>query len=104
MSSWKNFKEHYFSNRDLGFYLDTSRVGLTLDFKREIASKLEKAFSSMAELERGAISNPDEKRMVGHYWLRNSELAPSEELKNEIQAAKKTILKFAENVHQGSVL
>ena len=27
------------------------------------------AFIDMADLERGAIANPDENRMVGHYWL-----------------------------------
>ena len=29
-----------------------------------------------AALEKGAIANADEKRMVGHYWLRAPELAP----------------------------
>ena len=38
---------------------------------------MQNAFLAMTELERGAIANPDEKRMVGHYWLRNSALAPT---------------------------
>ena len=29
----------------------------------------------MAALEKGAIANPDENRMVGHYWLRAPDLA-----------------------------
>jgi hypothetical protein len=37
----------------------------------------------MAALEGGAIANPDENRMVGHYWLRDPDLAPAE-LKSEI--------------------
>ena len=28
------------------------------------------------DLEKGAIANPDENRMVGHYWLRAPERAP----------------------------
>ena len=35
----------------------------------------------MDALEKGAIANPDEKRMVGHYWLRAPELAPTPELR-----------------------
>ena len=36
--------------------------------------RMQKAFADMAALEAGAIANPDEKRMVGHYWLRNPAL------------------------------
>ncbi|KAF0918446.1 hypothetical protein E2562_024231 [Oryza meyeriana var. granulata] len=35
------------------------------------------AFAAMGELEKGAITNPDEGRMVGHYWLRDPGLAPT---------------------------
>ena len=34
----------------------------------------------MDALEKGAIANPDENRMVGHYWLRDPELAPTPEI------------------------
>ena len=43
--------------------------------------QVEKAFAAMRELEAGAIANPDENRMVGHYWLREPELAPNDELR-----------------------
>ena len=45
---------------------------------------MQKAFAAMDELEKGAIANPDEKRMVGHYWLRAPELAPTPEIAAEI--------------------
>merc|ERR1711967_150518 len=35
----------------------------------------------MESLESGKISNPDEKRMVGHYWLRAPELAPNDAIR-----------------------
>jgi glucose-6-phosphate isomerase len=38
---------------------------------------VDKAFEGMRALETGAIANPSEKRMVGHYWLRNTALAPT---------------------------
>ena len=42
-----------------------------------MAQPMQDALEQMKALEGGAISNPDENRMVGHYWLRNAELAPS---------------------------
>ena len=38
--------------------------------------RIDRAFADMKALESGAIANPDEKRMVGHYWLRNSSWLP----------------------------
>ena len=50
----------------------------------------------MEALESGALANPDEKRMVGHYWLRNAELAPNEDLKKEIKETLDKLLEFAD--------
>ena len=41
-------------------------------FFEKMQPKVEKAFAAMRELEAGGIANPDEKRMVGHYWLRDA--------------------------------
>ena len=57
----------------------------------------------MRELEAGAIANPDEQRMVGHYWLRAPEKAPNEEIRNAISAAYADILSFADAVHGGKI-
>src|SRR5437867_11505729 len=65
--------------------------------------KIEKAFTAMRELEAGAIANPTENRMVGHYWLRNPLLAPTPELRAEMQDTVKRIKRFAEDVHAGKI-
>jgi glucose-6-phosphate isomerase len=57
----------------------------------------------MRELEEGAIANPDENRMVGHYWLRSPELAPSREIKAAIVSTLKKIKTFAAAVHTGQI-
>ena len=41
--------------------------------------------NSQKALEGGAIANPDENRMVGHYWLRAPQLAPNQEIRDEIE-------------------
>ncbi|MFN2476934.1 MAG: glucose-6-phosphate isomerase, partial [Chthoniobacterales bacterium] len=54
------------------------------------------------ELERGAIANPDEQRMVGHYWLRDAELAPAE-LRADVTETIRRIKEFAAAVHGGKI-
>ena len=65
---------------------------------------MQRAFAAMADLERGGIANPDEKRMVGHYWLRNPALAPSGELCRQIEQTVAAVKEFAKQVHDGAVL
>src|SRR5262249_61919471 len=61
------------------------------------------AVAAMDTLERGAIANPDENRMVGHYWLRAPDLAPTPELANEIRATITRIKTFQTSVHAGQI-
>ena len=48
---------------------------------------MQRAFQTMDELVNGAIANPDEQRMVGHYWLRPPSGA-TPPLADEIEAAQ----------------
>src|SRR6202789_1769085 len=64
---------------------------------------MQKAVTVMAELEKGAIANPSERRMVGHYWLRAPQLAPSKEIRDEITGTLSAIRDFAAKVHSGAV-
>lgn len=69
-------------------------------FFKEMAGPMDEAFAAMAELEKGAIANPDEDRMVGHYWLRAPHLAPNAELKGQIEKDLVDIEAFARKVHK----
>ena len=68
-------------NAELGFQLDYSGAVAgdgtlrAVDLEAE-APAWAKAFEFMAALEAGAVANPDERRRVGHYWLRAPDLAP----------------------------
>src|SRR5207244_3584343 len=93
------FHQYFLYYRDLDFSLDISRVKFPEDFFEKMHPKIEKAFAAMRELEAGAIANPTEKRMVGHYWLRNPALAPTPELRTEIEDTIRRIKSFAEDVH-----
>lgn len=55
----------------------------------------------MQELEGGGIANPDENRMVGHYWLRNADLAPTDKLKEAIRETLEKVREVSNQVHSG---
>jgi glucose-6-phosphate isomerase len=101
--TWDRFKTLYYTNARLGLSLDISRMPFPEDFLTEMQPKLQQAFADMAALEGGAIANPDEKRMVGHYWLRNADLAPTPELKNAITSTLEAIKAFTAKVHKGEI-
>jgi glucose-6-phosphate isomerase len=101
--SWERYKKYNFLFPEIGLALDISRLDFPDSFFDDMEPKLTAAFESMRKLEEGAISNPDEDRMVGHYWLRNAELAPTAEITNEINETKNNILSFAEQIHFGKI-
>ena len=101
--SWENFTKHYLNIDELDFALDISRIDFDDDFLSEMEPKMQSAFLAMADLEAGAIANPDEGRMVGHYWLRNSALAPQAELTTEIEDCLAQIKQIASDVHSGKI-
>jgi glucose-6-phosphate isomerase len=90
--------------RDLDFSIDVSRMNFPDDFFEKMRPRVESAFAAMRDLEAGAIANPDEHRMVGHYWLRNPALAPNPELRAEIEETNNRIRKFAADVHGGKIV
>lgn len=97
--SWKKYNEGLVRYADLGFTLDLSRM----DAVEGLEEKVTKALADMVALEGGAIANPDEGRMVGHYWLRNAQLAPNAELRAQIEEPLADLKRFAEKVHTGEV-
>src|SRR3954470_16704076 len=102
-SLWQRFQKYYLVYADFGFSLDISRMRFADEFFERLQPRVEKAFAAMRDLESGAIANPDEQRMVGHYWLRNAQLAPSDELRREITETNGRIKRFADDVHVGRI-
>jgi glucose-6-phosphate isomerase len=100
---WKRFAERYIEVPDLELALDLSRVDFPADFFSRMEPRMQRAFQAMAELEKGAIANPDEKRMVGHYWLRDSALAPDAAIRAAIGDTVAAVKTFAAEVHAGKV-
>jgi glucose-6-phosphate isomerase len=100
---WSRFQRHYLDCPTIGLGLDISRVPFPDEFHAKMERPIQQALADMAALERGAIANPDEQRMVGHYWLRNPALAPSGEITRAIEQALEAIHSFADRVHRGEL-
>ena len=96
---WKRYRKHSVRVANVGLTLDISRMPFPQGFFKQWEEPFAKAFDAMDRLEAGAIANPDEGRMVGHYWLRNPSLAPSDELRHDIERDLDKIKRFAADVH-----
>src|SRR5205809_6927875 len=100
---WKRFRKYYLHYDSIGLSLDISRMNFADEFLSSMQPQITKAFEAMADLEKGGIANLDENRMVGHYWLRNPALAPTPEIRLEIEHTIHAIKAFAAGVHSGNV-
>ena len=101
--SWSRFTSLSFHDEPLASTLDLSRMGFDSEAHDILEPKFRQVFDDMAALEQGAIANPDEQRMVGHYWLRSPALAPTPEIKTAISHALTRIEDFVGRVHRGGL-
>jgi glucose-6-phosphate isomerase len=100
---WKRYRQYFCRVDSLDLSLDISRMHFDEAFLASMEPAMQKAFKDMDALESGAIANPDEKRMVGHYWLRSPQLAPTKDIALEITGTVDSIQKFAADVHAGKI-
>ncbi|MBI4579016.1 MAG: glucose-6-phosphate isomerase [Planctomycetes bacterium] len=100
---WDRYQAYRCDAPDLGLSLDISRVRFDADYLDRMRAAMANAMDAMEALESGAIANPDERRMVGHYWLRSAERAPTEQIRRSISSAVASVQAFATAAHAGAV-
>jgi glucose-6-phosphate isomerase len=100
---WERFQKYYTEFPEVDLAVDLSRMSVSDEFFARMEPRAQKAFEEMDALERGAIANADENRMVGHYWLRNPALAPTAEIRAEIEKTIVNIKEFAGQIHSGKI-
>jgi glucose-6-phosphate isomerase len=98
---WERFTRMSCELEELGLSLDLSRLRASPE--ELCALPFAGAFERMQALEGGAIANPDEGRMVGHYWLRAPELSPTPEIRQAIEECRARVERFAAEVRTGAV-
>lgn len=102
-SLWSSYQSSYTRYPELGFSIDTSRMDIPSDFNSSLSAEIARANQGIEAIEAGEIMNPDEGRVVGHYWLRNAGLAPSEEIKKQITEPIADLKEFAKKVLTGKI-
>lgn len=102
-SLWTRYRDLLVWDQSTGISLDVSRMRFADDFFPSMTNAAGEAARAMDDLEGGAIANPDENRLVGHYWLRDASLAPTQELRDTISRDQAEIEQFAADVHGGSI-
>ncbi len=100
---WEQYKKSLCEIPSVGLSLDTSRMNFPGGFFEQMEPAMQKAYAAMEALESGSIANPDENRMVGHYWLRNPERSPSPEIRKEISETLQAIKDFTFSVHAAKI-
>jgi len=100
---WDRYKKYLCECPSIGLSLDVSRMHFADGFFAAMTPAMTAAFAAMDKLEGGAIANADEKRMVGHYWLRDVTRAPTPEIRKEITDTVAAIKKFASDIHSGRI-
>ncbi len=103
LALWRRYKDHLCVCPDVGLELDVSRIDFPEGYFREMQPKLDEALAAMKALESGKIANPDEDRMVGHYWLRTPAVAPDTAISDQIEQAVADVKAFAAKVHNGEI-
>ena len=102
MKNWNHFKKHYFDTLT-GVTIDYSKIKFKKNFFPDMNKRMGKALKAMKEIEAGSFANVDENRQVGHYWLRDSSLAPTQKITKEIQTSIRLIKKISKNISEGSL-
>jgi len=97
---WARYQKELCRLPKLGFALDTSRVPYPKSFWKDSEPAMQEAYRAMDALESGEIANPDENRMVGHYWLRDPDRAPFPDITASLRDDLAQIKAFADDVHQ----
>ena len=92
---WTRYLQNLCGVPSLDLSVDISRMHFEDGFIESMEPSMQLAYQAMDELEQGAIANPDEKRMVGHYWLRAAKLAPTPEIQAAITSSIQAIHSFA---------
>lgn len=100
---WQRYQHWLYHHEALGLFVDISRMRFDDAFVERLRPLWNRAIAEMQSLEAGAIANPDEQRMVGHYWLRAPELAPTPALGESIRQTIREIQTFAQNIHTGVI-
>ena len=107
-NDWQKFNTNLLRYSEPDLWLDLSLMDLPNDLIETKEKCINKSLDEIRKIEEGAKVNTDEDkdsggRRVGHYWLRNPELAP-DEIGISIQRKIAEVKAFSSGIHKGEIL
>ena len=107
-NDWQKFTTNLLRYSEPDLWLDLSLMDLPNDLIETKEKCINKSLDEIRKIEEGAKVNTDEDkdsggRQVGHYWLRNPELAP-DEIGISIQRKIAEVKAFSSGIHKGEIL
>ena len=107
-NDWQKFTTNLLRYSEPDLWLDLSLMDLPNDLIETKEKCINKSLDEIRKIEEGAQVNTDEDkdsggRQVGHYWLRNPELAP-DEIGISIQRKIAEVKAFSSGIHKGEIL
>ena len=103
IKNWNKFSSYLWFSDELRMWLDISKVNFEENDFKTLENKFKKVFKDIDALEAGSIANISEKRQVGHYWLRNSSIAPNKNIKDNIENEIASIKSFGKEITNGVI-
>ncbi len=101
--TWQKYAGMNYTDENGCLFIDYSKAAQSADSFDAYRAKTLSALQALAEIEAGSIGNPDEGRMVGHYWLRDASLCPDPSISAEITENLSFIKKFVSEIHSGKI-
>ena len=107
-NDWQKFTTNLLRYSEPDLWLDLSLMDLPNDLIETKEKCINKSLDEIRKIEEGAKVNTDEDkdsggRRVGHYWLRNPDLAP-DEIGISIQRKIAEVKAFSSGIHKGEIL
>ena len=100
---WDRFCNLIWHEEEVGFWIDISRMNFNSKDLEQLKPLFDNAFKAMDDLEKGSIANIDERRQVGHYWLRNPDISPNSLIKEFINSQIEDIKRFGQSILLGEI-
>lgn len=107
-TNWQEFSDQLLRYSEPDLWIDLSQMRMPKDIINTEKESIERALHEVSNIELGEKVNTDEDkdkggRCVGHYWLRNPDLAP-ESLGTSIRRKIAEIKAFSSEIHKGEIL
>ena len=101
--SWGKLPQYFYQDKQLNISINAATMFFPISYCDVIEQDWANIHSNMIALEQGAMANTGEHKKVGHYWLRNPDIAPDGEIRRAITEAIKNVKLLTGKILSGEI-